>query len=224
MPAARSRRVALVGKSDAPSSPTSLRRARAISARARLRSHDRARHRGERRANAATRAEIRRDRPRAPTSPIVVGGDGTMLAARARPGRARRAAGRASTWGAWASSPTSRLTTCGAAIGAILDGDFTLEERALLDGRDPARRQDAAAHARAQRRGREQRRAGQPDRVRGDGRRRVRLHAARRRPDRRDADRLDRVRALGAGADPASRRCRRSRWCRSRRTRSPAGR
>ena len=57
---------------------------------------------------------------------------------------------------------------------------------------------------RAQRGGGRQGRAGPADRVRALARRRVRLHAARRRPHRRHAHRLDRLRALGAGPDPAS--------------------
>src|SRR6185503_1836949 len=46
--------------------------------------------------------------------------------------------------------------------------------------------------------------AGAPDRIPAAHRRRARLPPARRRRDRGDADRLDRVRAFGAGADPAS--------------------
>ena len=90
-------------------------------------------------------------------------------------------------------------------IGAILDGKYAIEERSLLDAEIRARRQVDAAHHRAQRGGDRQGLAGPADRVRAARRRRVRLPPARRRHHRRHADRLDRVCALGAGPDPASR-------------------
>ena len=75
------------------------------------------------------------------------------------------------------------------------------------DPRDGQRR----AHARAQRRRRQSRRARRHDRLRGDHRRTFRVRDARRRRDRRDPDRFNRLRALGARTH-----------CGSPRTRDPA--
>src|SRR2546426_2008002 len=95
-------------------------------------------------------------------------------------------------------------------------------ERTCSDARGRLRRTDAnaarcdtrarpgrqRARAGAQRRLRQPWRGRRHDRMRGDDRWTLRLRDARRRPDRRDAHRLDRLRAVRAGTDRRSGRCR----------------
>jgi NAD+ kinase len=139
---------------------------------------------------------------------IVIGGDGTMLAAARNLARHRTPLAGINQ-GRLGFMTDIALADMRESVGAILDGRYSIEERSLMDAeilrRNPATGKEALVlHTLSlNEAGGRQGLAGPPDRIRGAGRRRLCLPAARRRDHRRDADRLDRVRAVGAGTDPA---------------------
>ena len=171
----------------------------------------------------ATAPRRRKSSGATPELAIVVGGDGTMLSI------ARRLAPFdvpliGINQGRLGFLTDIALADMESALSAMLDGRYVEETRTLLDATLTLRRRRQRAHAGAERCRREPRRDGWNDRLRGDDRRQFRLCDARRRADRRHADRIDRVRAVGTGSDRRSDRRRRCCWCRSRRTRSPTAR
>ena len=109
-------------------------------------------------------------------------------------------------------------------LGAMLDGRYIEERRTLLaatvERADGSREHALALNEVVVNRGG----LGSMIEMRGRDRRPLRVRDARRRRDRRDADRFDRLRAVGGRPDRRTRGAARSRWCRSRRTRSPIAR
>ena len=149
---------------------------------------------------------------------VVVGGDGTMLsiARELAPQDVPLIGVNQGRLGFLTDVPLARIEDV---LAAMLAGHYVEERRQLLEAtirRDGVVVQEALALNEVVVIARH---AGRDDRERDRDRRPVRLRAARRRPDRRHADRIDRVLAVGAGADRRIRRCRRCCWSRWRRTR-----
>ena len=197
----RSQRVALSRASCAARIPA------AVAARA-----GRVRHRAAARGRSTTRAA-------SADLAIVIGGDGTMLAA------ARNLVRHHVPLVGINQGRVGFMTDIGhddmAPASARSSTAATRSRSARCSTpRSCATAQVGPAHPRAQRGGgRQGRRRARLIEFELSHRRRIRLHAARRRGHRRHADRLDRLRAVGAGPDPASGGAGASRWCRSIRTR-----
>ena len=136
---------------------------------------------------------------------IVLGGDGTMLAA-ARNLAHHKVPLAGVNQGRLGFMTDIALSEMSASVGAILEGRHTIEERALIEaeilrgGKSVLR--TVALNEAVVTKGSQARLI----EFKLQHRRRVRLPPARRRRDRRHADRVHRLRAVGAGADPAAHR------------------